>query len=352
MAFSRPTLAELIDRTKTDFEDRLTGGGSLLRRAVVRVLARVYAGALHLLYGFLNWIYLQVMPDTAEGAQLERWANIWGVSRKPADFAAGDTLTFTGTNGSIIPIDTVLQRSDGAQYKTDVQVTIASGTGVTGVTAVEPGSDGNADAGTVLTLLEPIAGVTSEATVGVGGITDGANEETDASLLERLLARIQLPPEGGSDNDYVQWARSIAGVTRAWCYPLYYGDGTVGVTFVLDDNVGSIIPGAPKVAEVQAYIDSVRPVTADVTVFAPTADTTNFTVTLDPDTADARAAVTAELTDLLRRETEPGAPLLLSHIRQAVQIGAGDGDSLVTVPAADVSPAAGHIPVMGTVTFL
>src|SRR5665213_253404 len=352
MAFNRPTLAELIDRTKTDFEDRLTGGGSLLRRAVVKVLARVYAGAFHLIYGFLAWIFKQVFPDTAESFYLRKWSNIWKITPTPADYAAGPIVIVGTIDLTPIPINTVLQRSDGKQYKTQSAAALASLTATVSVIALDAGGDGNLDAGTKLTLLEPIAGVTSEATVDTAGITDGVDEEGDPSLLERLLARIQQPPSGGNDNDYEQWARSISGVTRAFALPLYSGDGTVGLTFVLDDNMGSIIPGAPKVAEVQAYIDSVRPATADVTVFAPVGDALNFTIALSPDTSAIRASVTAELTDLLRRETAPGQVMLLSHLRQAMQTGAGDGDSIMSVPSADVSPSAGHIPVMGTVTFI
>lgn len=352
MPFQRPTLSDLISRIQSDFQDRLTGGGTLLRRAVVTVLSRVYAGCFHLVYGFLNWISLQVMPDTAESSFLRRWAAIWEVTPKPADFAGGGVI-FTGTNGITVDAGVEWQSSDGSIYTLDNPITFSGGTATTTVTAAVAGVDGNLDPGTVLTILEPLAGVVNQATVDSGGIVDGVDAEDDPSLLARLLQRIQLPPNGGSDNDYVTWAESISGVTRAWCLPNYSGDGTVGVTFVLDGNApGSIIPGGTKVTEVQTFIDSVRPVTANATVFAPIADVTPFTVHINPDTTALRAAVTAELADLLVRETEPGGTLLFSHIQQAVQNGVGDGDQSVTIPSANVVASAGHLQTMGTVTFI
>ena len=47
----------------------------------------------------------------------------------------------------------------------------------------------------------------------------------------------------------------VPGVTRAWAYANHLGLGTVGVFFVMDDKVGTIIPSGGEVADVQAYID-------------------------------------------------------------------------------------------------
>ncbi len=46
MAFARPTLPELITRIEADMVSRLTGGGTLLRRSVVKVLSRVISAEL------------------------------------------------------------------------------------------------------------------------------------------------------------------------------------------------------------------------------------------------------------------------------------------------------------------
>lgn len=349
MPFNRPTLSGIIDRTFSDITSRLNLQGAILRRSVVGVLARVLAGASHMLHGHLDWIAKQAIPDTAD-EWLPRWAAIWGVTRRAAEFAVGN-VTFTGTiNGTIIPAGTVLRTADGIEYETDADATLTAGTATAAVTAVVAGADGNADAGTSLTIVNPIAGINSAVTVAVGGLTNGSDVEDDDSLRARLLARIQQPPHGGADFDYEAWALEVPGVTRAWVYPQQLGIGTVSVLFVRDDDA-SIIPDAAEIEAVQDYIDERRPVTAEVFVLAPTPDTLDFTIELSPDTAAIRSAIEAELEDLLSREAEPGGTLYLSRINEAISAAAGEFDHTLTVPAADVVSATGHMPVMGEITW-
>lgn len=349
MAFTRPTLQTLIDRIAADIEARLPGADARTRRSNLAVLARVQAGAVHGLYGYLDFLARQVMPDTAEAEILDRHASLRGVTRTPATAATGN-LTFTGSNGVVIPAGTELQRSDGALYTTGADTTIASGTATAACTARALGATGNAVAGIVLTLTTPISGITNTATVAAGGLVGGTDQESDADLLVRLMEKIQTPPHGGSKADYVAWAKEVSGVTRAWCFPLEGGAGTVYVRFVRD-NDASIIPDAGEVAAVQAHLDDVRPVTAAVTAAAPTAVPLNFTIALTPNTAAAQAAVQAELADLIKREAAPGGTLLLSHIREAISLAAGENNHVLTVPAADVVYTASQIGTMGTVTW-
>lgn len=348
MAFARPTLAELINRSITDIQSRMPGVDATLRRSNLNVLSRVLAGGVHGLYGFIDWLSRQVIYDTAEAEYLERWASIWGVSRIPASFATG-SVTFSGTNGAVIPAGTELQRADGALFTVDADATIAAGTATAAITAFDAGQAGNADTGAVMTLSTPIAGVNATATAGV--LSGGADAETDDALRGRFIARIQNPPHGGAAHDYEAWALAVAGVTRAWVYPEELGAGTVTVRFVRD-NDDSIIPDAGEVASVQAYIDNLRPVTADVTVAAPIADPLDFTFSsISPNTAAVKAAVEAELADLISREAEPGGMLYLSHIRAAISAAVGETNYVLTSPSADVAAATGYITTLGALVW-
>lgn len=350
MAFERPTLKELSERIQSDLEARLGASGKVLRRSVIAVFARVFAGIAHLLYGYLDWLSNQIFPDTAETEYLDRIASIYNVTRKAASFSQGN-LTFSGQVGGVIPAGTVVKRSDGLEYETDIELTLSGLTGTVAITCLTAGATGNAAAGTTLSLVSPIALVSSTATVASGGLTEGADQESDEDLRARVISRIQDPPHGGRKKDYEQWALAISGVTRAWVYPEHLGAGTVGVAFVLDDKVGTIIPSAGEVSEVQDYIDELAPVTADVTVFAPVAVPLNFNITLTPNTAAVKAAVTAELADLLRREAEPGGTIKLSHIREAISVAAGETDHVLNSPSANVTHTTGQIAVMGTITW-
>lgn len=351
MPFQRPTLTQLRDRAAADIASRLPGADARLRRSNLNVLALVSAGAAHGLHGHLEFLSRQIIPDLADVEYLERACSVWGVARKAAAPAKGN-VTFTGANGTNIPAATQVLRSDGAAFTVDAPVIIAAGTALAAVTASLAGASGNTDLNSPLIIAAPIVGANGIATVAAGGLSQGADTETDDSLRARLIARISLPPQGGAKTDYVAWALQVAGVTRAWCFPLELGAGTVTVRFVRDLDAGSIIPDAGEVAAVQAYIDALRPVTANVTVLAPIADPLAFTfAAIDPNTQAIKDAITAELQDLLSREGMPGGTILLSHIRAAISVAAGENNFNLTAPAADVVSATGHMPVPGVFTF-
>ncbi|MDP1960870.1 MAG: baseplate J/gp47 family protein [Reyranella sp.] len=349
MAFVRPSLTTLIDRARADLDGRLPGADSRLRRSALDVLAVMHAGGLHGLYGHLDYASRQLMPDTADAEHLDRWASVWAVARKAAQAASGP-VTLTGTDAAVAPEGSILQRGDGRDYVTTADATIAGGVATVTVEAVTAGAAGDALAGVALTFVSPVAGVATAAVVAAGGLTGGLDQELDAALRGRLLDRIQVQPRGGAINDYSRWALEVAEVTRAWVYPEIDGLGTVGVAFVMDGRP-DIIPGSGDVDAVAAWIEDRRPVTAAVTVFAPVADPLDLTIALTPATDAVKAAVTASLADLLGREAEPGGAILVSHIREAISIAAGEADHTLTSPTANVVADAGDIATLGVITW-
>ncbi len=296
MSYNRPTPQELLERIQTEFDVALPGSDARLRRTVENVLARVLVIASHDLNGFIEYLSKQILVATADLEFLERHADIWGISRKQATKAIG-SVDFIGTDATVIPLGTTIQRGDGVQYVTDADITIVAGVGNGAVTAIIAGSNANLAVGAKLNLISPIPGIQSEATVDSGSLAGGTDTETDVSLSSRIIARIQQPPHGGAAFDYETWAKEVAGVTRAWVYPEQLGAGTVSVTFVMDDNATSIIPIAADVTAVQNYIDdtSRKPATADVTVFAPTPIDVDFNITISPNTVVVQTAIKAEL---------------------------------------------------------
>ncbi len=350
MPLARPTLAELIDRAAADIEAELPGTDARLRRSNLNVFARVHGGAMHSLYAYLQWLAEQLMVDTAETVFLDRYAGIWGVLRVPASFAEG-LVAVTGSTGAVVPAGARLQRSDAATYTVSADATLVSGAASVAVVADVAGAAGNAGAGTQMSFAEPVPGVLGSAVVAAGGLSQGADREADDGLRARVLARIQQPPMGGAAADYVAWALEVPGVTRAWVYPLEGGVGTVVVRFVRDNDVG-FIPDSTEVAAVQTYIGDRKPVTAAVTVLAPTAVALNMTIALTPNTLAVRTAAEAELIDLLKREAKPGGTILVSKLREAISVAAGESNHVLSAPSADVAHGAGQMPVLGTITWV
>jgi uncharacterized phage protein gp47/JayE len=350
MPFTRATLQELRTRVENDLVARLQLAAAVLRRSFVRILARAWAGIAHGLYGYIQFLSQQLLPDTSEGEYLERQASLYGLSRTAATFATGN-VTLTGQDGTLIAAGTVLQRSDQLQYEIRADVTISSGTATAILDALVAGQIGNADAGVALSLVSPIAGVNSSALVAMGGLSLGNDQETDDDFRARVIERYRFRPHGGAEDDYIAWAKEVAGVTRVWVFPGELGAGKVSVRFVRDGDA-SIIPDGAEVAQVQAYIEARRPVTAQVTVVAPISTPLNFTISITPDTAAVRATVEAQLRALLGGdEVEPGGTVLLSRIRTEIGLANGLSDFTLSSPNANVTHTTGQLAVMGVITW-
>ena len=350
MSYQRPTLTQLRDSIADDVNARLPGADSRLRHSVLSVLVTVFAGALYGVYGLLDWVWRQIFPDTAEGEQLARWSAIWGVTRKPATQAMGQA-TLTGTNGAGVPVGTELIRSDGVSYIVTAAAVVADGVASVDIRAVGTGSVGNATAGTGIVLANPVFGINGQGVIAAGGVIGGAGEEADEDLRPRLLDRIQRPPHGGNRNDYIQWALAVSEVTRAWVSAGEMGPGTVTLRFVMDGRA-DIFPTEADIAAVQVALDDARPVTAALNVAAPIPFPIDITLRALPPTPEVQAAIREDLADLFRRSGEPGGTILISHIREAISIAAGEMDHEVIAPLSNVEMETGYLPMLGEVTFL
>jgi uncharacterized phage protein gp47/JayE len=355
MPFIRPTLGDLITRIRGDLRGRLSVAGPLLRRAMVDVVGAVWGGAVHGLYGYLDWLARQLFALTAERDQLLRMAKPYGMSPTPATFATG-TITVTGTNGTVITTSpTITYRLDAVTtFHVTAGATISGGTATLGITADIAGSSANLPAGTTLQLESPFAGLNGTATIAAD-ITNGFDEESTEEFRARFLLRLREPPAGGREADYEGWAEAVAGVTRAFVSPLENGLGTV-VVRIVNDNANPITADAGLIAAAQTKLNSERPITAIVTAATPTLSPVAFTIHIVPDTTDTRLAVQAELADLFVRKALPGdlagsGTIKLSEITTAIGVAAGVTDYTLTVPSANVVPGVGQLPTVGTITW-
>lgn len=228
------------------------------------------------------------MPDTALGSDLDRVAVAYGITRKAAAAAVGE-VTFVGTPGAPIGAAVPVSTQAGIVFLTNAQATVpAGGTVTVGVTAALIGAAGNVAAGAVCVIPISLAGVDS--VTNSQPMAGGADAEDDDSYRERLLLKIRLPSASGIASDYVRWAREAQGVDDARCVGLWNGAGTVKV----------IIAGSgmqPADADTQqrcaAYLETVRPIGAQVTVASVTAVPVNIAATVTLAAGYTLAAITA-----------------------------------------------------------
>jgi uncharacterized phage protein gp47/JayE len=362
MPFQRPTLQQIIDRIEEDFSSRLGSSESFLRRSILKIKSRVYGGAVHLLYGFLDFQADQLFATTAETDELNKIANELGLSRNTSVKATG-TGTATGTNGITIPAQSELQSSEGTVYLVDEDITISSGIATLALTAKEFGSSGNDNGGITLTFVSPIANVDTSVVVASAGLINGLDEESDADLRTRILRRKQFPPHGGTLTDLVTWVLEISGNTRAWSFSQYQGNGTAMVTYVRDNDSDSILPTASEVAATKSYLEShVDPASSETVgvpvtmipglfVLQPTLLLVNMTIQVNPNTTAIQTAIQNELTAMILRDGGAGLTLRLSRISEAISIADGEFNHVLTLPTADVVATNTQVHVLGTLTF-
>jgi len=66
MAFTRPTLTQIIERIKSDYKSGL-GLQTILRRSFLDIFAKAFGGASHTLHGHISFgIFEKFFPDTGD----------------------------------------------------------------------------------------------------------------------------------------------------------------------------------------------------------------------------------------------------------------------------------------------
>ena len=369
MAFTRPTLTQIIDRIKGDFKSGLSLQ-AILRRSFLAVFAAAFGGASHTLHGHIDFaINKKFFPDTGDEETVVRWGTLFDLPRKEAQ-RAELAIDVVGTTGGTLPQGQVYVRSDGITYAVKTEVIVPASSTVSAIIVENEiesvGDDGNLTNGDKVSLQSAIPGIESEATVTATEL-EGEDLEDLEEYRIRVLERLAFPPSGGTVNDYISYAKTVAGVTRVWVLPDQVGEGTVGLTFVEDGNApASIIPSPAKVDEVQEGVLALKPVSADLFTFAPIELEMNPEIQLKPNTTDVQNAIIAELEDLLAREAEVrdasdpdqvglgiqfDGKIKISQINEAISIAAGEEDHILLSPTSDVQPQSGGLVTLGTPVF-
>lgn len=354
MPFARPSLPDLITQAQADFS-AIPGVNPALRRSLSGVLSKQAAALAAGEYQYLDWMVLNVLlPDSATGPYLDRWANIVGLQREAAALATGNVI-FTGQVGIPVPLGTQLQDSTGEVILTTTEPVVIQNSGNVTVTVTATGGvAANLAPNAPLTMLVGIAGILGSAQVDANGLSGGTDQEQDPQLRVRVLARLANPPQGGALADYVDWAQLYPGVTRVFVYPLQTGPNNVTVIFTMDGRA-DIIPLPADVAAVAAIIAPLRPVTAQVTVLAPTANAIpvsigNLSIASGYSLASVQANIQAALAAFFVT-TVPGGTVFQEQIASAIANAAGVASFDLIAPSGDTTNGFGVLGQLGAVSY-
>jgi uncharacterized phage protein gp47/JayE len=360
MPFPIPTLTQ----TRQQNRDFVTGklGAPLVPNSNARILADGNAALASLNFQYLGWLAKQLLPDTADDAFLDRFGAIWLLNadgtrgRKVATYASG-SITLTGLPTSDLAVGSQLvgHGTPTFGYETTQDCVIGSGATACTVRATVAGAGGNLDPGDTLAIATAAPGIDATATVVT--LTGGTDPESDPDLRARILQRIQQPPMGGDQQDYVAWTLEVAGVTRAWCYPQEMGIGTVTVRFMCD-VLRAAEQGFPQTADINAvtaFLNTVRPVTVqDLYVAAPIARAINLAISnlvIAPNAtmATVKAAIAVSITSMLAEVAIPGQTIFNEWVSAAIRYTQGVVSFDLTFSDATM-PDNGHLAVLGMIT--
>ncbi|HHG0781358.1 TPA: baseplate J/gp47 family protein [Klebsiella pneumoniae] len=381
MPFKRKTLSELREENRQFMQAELKNVGALLRFGNLKVIADMDAGMSHLHYAYLDYIALQTNPFTSTDEWLAGWMALKQIYRKAATASRSTEVEATGTVGYRLPAGTVLNRSDGYQYVTDAELIIGSGKkGTVAITAILPdltddstggGSDGNADAGTILTLDANVSGIDNSLTL-INPATGGNDIEGVEDFRQRGLLAYQNPPQGGSDADYKKWALAVSGVTRAWVKRRGMGVGSVVIYIMCDgndttnngfptgtDGVSSledwgVIKATGDQGRVADYIYPLQANTAIIYVCSPIKKVVDLIISGIPNTdSDTIQAIKDAINLLFFENGNPdgNGKIYLSDINGALSQVEGSTGYVLESPAQNIILETGELPLLGEVNF-
>jgi hypothetical protein len=170
----------------------------------------------------------QAMPDTAEGADLQRSAAIFNLYEQEAGGSIGAIVL---ESSAISPVVTSTELTDvaGLRYRVTVGGNYGNGDEIP-IEAIDVGDATNHAEGDVLQWASAPPFASDKVTVAIGGLINGIETENSEVLRSRELAVLQNPPGAGNPEHFAETAeKSTPRVQKSFVYPAALGPSTVRV---------------------------------------------------------------------------------------------------------------------------
>lgn len=226
------------------------------------------------------------------GPYLDVHARLFAMSRREGTKAAC-SIRLEGRDGAVIPAGTAFYTEDGLEFGLAADVVLSGGVGEGLLRASKVGDEYNVSAGSITQILRNVRGLDS---FTCGEAEGGTDPESDEDLFRRIDERRKRPPTSGNPDHYRQWALSVDGVGDVRVTRVWRGPGTVKVLICgydrlpVDDAV---------VRRCKDYIETQRPIGAEVTVASAVACTINVSVMAIILPSASHAAVRERLRELV-----------------------------------------------------
>ena len=336
------SLNELVRIVENELSVQFYGNLSVLRKGVLKVLARVIGGMLYLLSLIAKRVWKNRFISTCGNEALDGFGEEYGIPHKPPQKAEGYVLVTLASGTSEVEIESGTLLTDsttGLDFEVAATTTITSFSNLLPVRAAEAGDNYNLWDGELLEFKETtVAGVEKMVADSIVGgcyievMVDGDPQiwgETSMEYRERLLNRVRNQPHGGSKNDYWQWVMSFPYVTDAFVFPNTPNTNSVSIPVANYHNSDYTVPvGKTSVIEDWINDDSRRPITADIRVFSVTPVEVKIKASVAPFSASVRNSVTSAIKTFFRK-MKPGSSFSFSEF--SVEIRANSSAELFTV---------------------
>ena len=195
------------------------------------LFGQVFAVELEGIEAAASQVSSDLLPDTASETALERFGSVYNVPRRTGTPAALTVSVTSGVAGTYaIPTGTQMASGDGTLYDvTSTEATTSGGTptAIINVVAADAGASTTREVGDTLTFTVSPSGL--DPTGEVASVTTpGADAEDNASLAERIIARLRERPGSGSRSDWAAWIESFTGydIEDVFIYAQMAPDGT------------------------------------------------------------------------------------------------------------------------------
>ncbi len=178
----------------------------------------------------------RINPLTATGDDLQEWAGIFGVTKRPATKSSGfvTIVVLSPATSLTVPASFKGTSASGKKYQTTaINVGVANG-GAVKLESIDTGDSANLDEGEIITWdSSSITYLGTKATVAPGGIDGAADADDDEDLRARLLRRLGFPGVGGNWSQVQEWAEGAnASVAFAAVYPTARGPSSYDVAIM------------------------------------------------------------------------------------------------------------------------
>jgi len=320
MPFKRDSLHTILDRTYANYVSLYKPLDKTPRHNLLKVLSAVDAGIYHQLLGDLDFLALQLFPDTATGKTLrEHWS-----TRVPPLYAtaAFGKIMVNGSPNVAVPAGIVFASvATSERYYTEKQYRINSeGFVIVYARSENFGAGVNLSENDKLKIVSAIpAGVDSEAEVAEGGIVGGMDGETDEEYLVRVLTEMRGQFRYGKEDDFSGWALdSSPEVSAAWEYKNFSVFGAL-LIMVINGNQFDGVRQVSNLNVIKKYIEKYTPPLC-FTVRTPEIIQINPEIALLPeeDNLTNRQTAVTRILNYLQALARPGFRVSAENLKTAV----------------------------------